>query len=50
MKTFFELQDAGKLVSRPCAKSSTWPEEWVAAQDACHPGPCDASCLGHHDS
>jgi len=28
-KTFYELQDAGKLVKRPCATSSVWPEEWT---------------------
>ena len=28
-KTFYELEDAGKLASRPCASSSVWPQEWV---------------------
>lgn len=29
IKTFFELQDAGKLQHRDCASSSVWPQEWA---------------------
>lgn len=28
-KTWLELSKAGRLASRACARSSTWPEEWV---------------------
>lgn len=31
-KTFCELSAKGLLVSRSCAKSSTWPEEWELAK------------------
>lgn len=46
-KTFYELQDAGLLLSRRAhdARSSAWPEEWVAAQNIGQQALADASMM-----
>lgn len=33
IKTFFELESAGKLQWRECASSSVWPSEWVLREN-----------------
>jgi hypothetical protein len=32
-KTHLEMEDAGLLKYKPCARSTTWPSEWILRED-----------------